>query len=526
MSQLQKYTLHASSLSWLSNRNLRWWSLAAGLSLGFSFPPYGITILAWISLVPLFLSARYLSPRSAFLNAWIFYLGVFAVAFHWPLLHVRVDTAIVSATAWVAFTMVLAVPTGCASWMTKRYRGVSPVWLAGLLILLLEFILRSGPVPMPWTSLGYSQASSDLAVRASFWMGSTGLSTALVLTNACVAYGLTQEKGQRLRVLLVSISMPILVVALGFTKPENEIFEHRTLAVIQPGFSPHEWSDIHDKGRVHRMIALSDSTIRSTSTQFDLVIWPETTLPVPDSRSGNERLITRLTNWTETHSVSLLTGGITVTGESLSSGPPYHNSALLFEPGARPALGSKNILVPFAEFVPLSNLFSFLERFAVPAGGVSGYLPGKVPSVLPLTGFQVGVFICFESAFPQYAAALRKGGSNLFIVLTQNGWWGGSAGYWQHLMYDRFRAVEQGVALVQASVDGISGMITPDGIAHDLTSIKTQATPVYEVPLYSSDTFYARFGDLWNWITLGIWFATLLFYGVRHQRRATSLFSP
>ncbi|GMQ80845.1 MAG: apolipoprotein N-acyltransferase [Rhodothermia bacterium] len=526
MSQLQEYTLHASSLSWLSARNLRWWSLAGGLSLGFSYPPYGVTILAWISLVPLFLSARYLSPRSAFLNAWIFYLGVFSVAFYWPLLHVRVDTAIVSAAAWLAFTMVFAVPTGCASWMTRRYRGISAVWSAGLLILLLEFIFRSGPVPMPWTSLGYSQASSGVVVRASFWIGSTGISTALVLTNACVAYGLLQEKGLRHRVFVVSISIPVLLVALGLTKPENKIVEQRNIAVIQPGFSPYEWSDIRDEGRVDRMIVLSDSVIRSSSRPFDLVVWPETTLPVPDSRSGNKALIARLTNWTETHSVSLLTGGITVEGESMSYGPPYRNSALLFEPGARPALGSKNILVPFAEFVPFSNKFSFLERFAVPAGGVSRYLPGKVPSVLPLTDFQVGVFICFESVFPKYAAALKNGGSDLFIVLTQNGWWRGSAGYRQHIMYDRFRAVEQGVALVQASVDGISGMITPDGITHDLTSIKTKATPVYDVPLYSSVTFYARFGDLWNWITLGIWFALLLFYGVHHKRGAVSLSPP
>ncbi len=525
MSQLQKYTIRAGSLSWVSGRGLWWWSLVAGLALGFSYPPYGITILAWISLVPVLLSAHYLSPRSAFLNAWIFYLGAFAVAFHWPLLHVRVDTVIISATVWIAFTMLLAVPIGCASWLTRRHRRISPVWFAALLILLLEYFLRAGPVPMPWTSLGYSQASSGIVVKASFWMGSTGISTLLVATNALGAYGLLQEKKSRARLLLASCSIPFMVVVLGLSKPENIVVEHRSVAVVQPGFSPVEWSDIHDESRVQKMIALSDSTIRSSSTKLDLIVWPETTLPIHESLSDREALTARLTNWTESQSIPLLTGGITSTGDSTSFGPRFHNSALLFTPGRPPVIGLKNILVPFAEFVPLSNLFSFLERLAVPAGGVSGYLPGKTPSVLSLGDFRVGVFICFESGFPGYAAALRDGGSDLFIVLTQNGWWRGSTGYWQHIMVDRFRAVEQGVALVQAGVDGISGMITPDGTAHDLTSIRKQATPVYNVPFYGGVTFYERFGDLWNWITLGIWLALLVFYGIRPARRAISRFS-
>ncbi len=526
MSQLQIYTLRPGGRSWLTTRNLRWWTLASGFALGFSFPPYGMTVLAWISLVPLFLSARFLPPRSAFVNAWFFYLGMFAVAFHWPLLHVRADTALVSATAWLAFTMVLAVPVGFSSWVSKRYSAVSSIWLTGLMILLVEFVLRSGPIPMPWTALGYSQASSGAVVRASFWMGSTGLSTALVIANASLAQGLLPEKRNRIRLIIASFSVPALVLALGLTKHSNETAEQKNIAVIQPGYSPDEWSDTHNESRVQKMIALSDSTIQSSSIQIDLVVWPETTLPIIDSRSEGHPLMKKLISWTESHSVSLLTGAITTTGESAGFGPPYYNSAILFAPGAAPSTRSKNILVPFAESVPLANLFSFLERFAVPAGGVAGYLPGGKPSVIASGGIHIGIIICFEIAFPQYASELKNNDSNLFIVLTQSGWWRGSAGYRQQIMYARFRAVEQGRTLVQASVDGISGIITPDAIVHDLTSIRTQATLVHRVSLYSASTFYGKFGDLWNWIVLGIWLSITLFYGVRQKHIASSLFAP
>ena len=123
--------------------------------------------------------------------------------------------------------------------------------------------------------------------------------------------------------------------------------------------------------------------------------------------------------------------------------------------------------------------------------------------------------IFFESIFSNYAARLTRNGSMFLIVMTQDGWWRSTTGYKQHFEFARFRAAEQGRTLIQASVDGISGLISSQGVIVDQTAIRSRASRIYQVPIMTHKTFYARFGDFWNWLILGIWFSIIVFQVVR-----------
>jgi apolipoprotein N-acyltransferase len=218
------------------------------------------------------------------------------------------------------------------------------------------------------------------------------------------------------------------------------------------------------------------------------------------------------------HGIPVLTGAIT---SSLSETDGYfQNSILLFEPGAALVRAAKNILVPFAEHVPLSGSLPWLRRFAVPAGGVVGYAPGHAPSVVKIHGAPVGVMVCFESAFPGYARRLESLGSEFFVVLTQDGWWRGNGALSQHFAMARFRAAETGRFLVQVGVTGITGLVDDTGRKLSVLPARIPGTTVYRIPLRSNRTVQARLGRWTVPVALGIWMVLIGLYGLRLREKS------
>lgn len=494
-------------------------SLLGGLALGFSYPPIGLFPLAWVALVPVLVGTRLLNRRDSFINAWLFFLATYVVAFGWPLFHERTDTAFISGLAWLALTLCLSIPFGLASRVSLRWPGVNAAWAAGLFLLLLEHLLRSGPVPMPWSALAHSQSTVDLTVRASVWIGASGVSTLVILTNLCLAQVFFSSGTSRWRYFFTAAGLPTVLSLLGAFSQIPISTRNLTLAALQPGNSPSSWANVNDLSRVDTLLSASTALLDTTDIAVNMVIWPETALPILPANMEESDVIRKISDWTSAHQVALLTGAITTaTSNRNARRPGFQNSAILFAQDGTVQVVSKNILVPFAEFVPFSNLFSFMRVLATPAGGVSGYLPGRKPSVMSIDGINMGVLICFESIFPAYARQLVSNGSEILIVLTQDGWWRSNRASAQHLAFGKFRAAESGRSVVQVSVDGLTGTIRADGRVMDQTDTRTRASRVYQIPLFTGTTFYGRYGDLWNWIFMGIWCSFLVFQGF-HSRQ-------
>ena len=85
-------------------------------------------------------------------------------------------------------------------------------------------------------------------------------------------------------------------------------------------------------------------------------------------------------------------------------------------------------LVPFGEYVP--RLFSFVNRITKEAGD---FAPGTRIVVFPMDGHSMGVFICYESAFPAEVRQFAKRGANLLVNISNDGYFGKSAAREQHL---------------------------------------------------------------------------------------------
>jgi apolipoprotein N-acyltransferase len=250
----------------------------------------------------------------------------------------------------------------------------------------------------------------------------------------------------------------------------------------------------------------------------DLVVWPENASDIDPLR--NEDAKSLILETVDTLDRPLIVGG-------LLQEPPGHvsNVALLFEPGkGNTARYVKRHPVPFAEYIPDR---AFWRTFSSEVDLVTrDFVPGPSPGVFDVTAadgtpIRAGLAICFEVAYDDIMRDVVTSGANVLVVQTNNATFGYTAESPQQLAISRVRAMEFGRSVVHVSTVGQSALITPDGTAHQVTSLFTQAVVRGALPLRDAQTLATRVGEAPEWVAAA---ALLVLVGarVRNRRPAAS----
>jgi apolipoprotein N-acyltransferase len=473
--------------------------LASGVLTALAFPKFDLSVLAWISLIPLFTVLSRTRPAQAFRYGLIGGLGFYGVLLYWiPAVpaHFGGMSVSLSLLVYVVFILFLALFWASFGLAFARVRAVFPraaYMAAPFLWVAFEYALTFVLTGFPWGLLGYSQYRNTPFIQLSAWTGVYGISFVLVLLQSTFVLAMTQRVKTP---FFAAMGLLVAVHAGGALVMRSTLSGGAPFkaAVIQGNTSSDiHWNAVSTDEIMEIFRAHTDLTRTAYYGGARLVVWPEFTVPLCFSCSGGIYRTFRdeLTRFAREKGCTLLLG----TNET--SGPPerqrYFNTSLCLHPDGSSTRYAKMHLVPFGEYTPYRKVFFFIEK-VTHAIGVS--TPGREVVLHEHAGRRFGSPICFEIIFPGLVRRFADKGADFLVTITNDGWYGRTSAPRQHFAIAVLRAVENRRFLLRAATTGVSGIIDPRGRILAESPIMTTAVLAGDVVPVKERTFYTRHGDV------------------------------
>ncbi len=375
-----------------------------------------------------------------------------------------------------------------------------PLLLAPVFWTAIEFY-RDRITGVPWNPLGGSQIDNIPFARIAQTTGVYGLSFAVMLVN-CAFVAALLLMGRRRINLLISAAAAALALQIGIlAKPEPFVATQQAVLVQQnvPLLDQPQWTPSYFDQTIADLVKTSvEAQPRQSTNNPGLIIWPESPAPFFISDPRVQRWLVAMAQDRNSY---LVIGSL---GETTDANGQTQNlnSALIMDPsGNTVGRYDKIHLVPFGEYVPFKSLLFFANKLT---REVADMARGTQRKVFDMNGTHVGVFICYESIFPNEVREFAANGGQVLINISDDLWYGETSAPWQHLQMTRMRAMENHRWLLLATNNGTTASIDPFGrvVKEAPRNVRTVLLAPYA--LENETTFYSRNGDVFAWICVVI----------------------
>ncbi len=376
------------------------------------------------------------------------------------------------------FGLFYAVP---ASLSCFAQSGFKRLFAFSGLFVFFEWVRSWLLTGFPWNLTGYIWNDVlPILQSASVW-GVYGLSLITVLTFSSGAFL------PKVKPLLMSMGILVILYGLGLFRlygASHDMVFGVQLRLVQPNIEQSlKWNPQKAEENLSKLIRLS----RENNQNITHVIWPEAAVSFLIDQNEMERL--RLMS-------AIRQGSFLITG-GLRGVDPIHkklsNSLFILDDMTNLiSYYDKSHLVPFGEYVPLKDIIPIPKVVPLPADfqagtGIRTITIPKAPTASPL--------ICYEIIFPGQVA-LKKPRPNWLLNITNDAWYGISAGPYQHLGIAQMRAVEEGLPVVRGTNNGISAVINPYGQIIASKGLGEEGIIDSPLPRSIDPTPYAKLGNL------------------------------
>jgi len=415
--------------------------------------------LGWVAIAPLWILVYDLPIRQRARLGYIAGFVSFWLINWWLVPTITNGAAAIGASPALGFVLSIVAVTFIAA-----VHGLQPMicallardkqWWTPLILAsawtFLDYLRDQGPLRHSWGALGFTQTTDALLLRGSPIIGQHGLTFLCALVSACAAlWWLTRRP--------VFAAMPIGVLVLwhlvGFV-PRAPIIGGKEVRVL---IVQTYVSSLGKNGGAGPFGQALEMTQRATKNkQFDLILWPETTMNLRKAGAGFYSGLDYAQWQQQGPKIPLLTGA-----RATTTGGQERNEAVLIMPDGSAQSYAKTRLVPFGERPPFVEWIPFLAQFAPDPLIERGDGPRTLN--LPLdNGQSVGInpAICFESCFPLWRDGKQFGFN---AILTNDEWFGWTEAPRQHRAMAQLRAVETGRPVVQSCNGRYSFYIGADG---------------------------------------------------------------
>ncbi|MEM7174570.1 MAG: apolipoprotein N-acyltransferase [Chlamydiota bacterium] len=448
---------------------------------------------------------------------------------------------------------IILVYLALALWLGVQFGGLSlllpaqaPIsWLRMLLIAsawtLCEWSRLFVFCGFVWNPLGLTLSAHPLPAQlASLW-GVFGLSFWVVLVNLIALNVFFAPKRRIVTAWLGCFLFPYIwgVLQIGYHSWRQHLVDRKklTVALVQPALFPDQkqlwpgsidrfvppfdqWQGIlsaletkRNQGKAFDLIVLPEAAVQFDAyacvyPYYDVVrhlgnVWQETQLDLkellraPLAKKSEGKWFVSNAFWVQSLANYYQSEVVVGLGDcDLETGDCY-NAAFHFVPKQKTIRRyEKQILLPLAEYLPLSFLQPLVARYGIH----SSFVPGKEAKVFS-DRFPMSISVCYEECFGDRMRAGRQKGAELFVNVTNDGWYPFSQLPKQHFAHSYLRTLENGVPLVRAcntgvtvAVDSLGQVIEQlEGESGDVETVS--GVLVSSVNLYSYKTLYTFWGD-------------------------------
>jgi apolipoprotein N-acyltransferase len=470
--------------------------LVLGALSGLAMPPVDAWWILGIT-IPLFLKF-FQTERSLFVQGWLFGFGYFIAVLHWIGFAFFVDAKV---DLWMmpfsvgGLAGVLAIYWGLVAWATHKLvqRGFA-VWLVFPLTLSiaewLRGILFTG---FPWAVPGLAADGMGGVAQLAAFIGMNGL-TLVILLWAAMPFAYFAGYKKIAGVVLLTLPLAWSFGEWRLAQNPTQFVAGVGVRLVQPNISQSDkWRGDNARAIFDQLLALSAKPPEN-GIEVTHIIWPESAVPflIDESPEGKAELRAMLGG-----KKVLLTGAVRRSSPRPINDvePEYFTSVLVFDGNAQVVASyDKWHLVPGGEYLPLAWLLEplgFRKVVSLPESFTAGRGPEAI--LIPGAGRALPQ-ICYEAIFPESITdSVHR--PDWIVNVTNDGWFGNSAGPYQHLAQLRLRAVEQGLPAMRAANTGISAVIDPVGRYLETIVLGTENTRDSSLPKKLQSTVYSVFGD-------------------------------
>ena len=464
-----------------------------GLASVLAFPPVGWVPALFVALPALVWQIDGTATRrAAFAVGWWFGLGHFMAGTYWISNSLLVEAdrfawlippTLVGVSAYLAVYPALAC--ACARWAAPGWPRVAALAVAWTGFEMLRGVALTG---FPWNPVGSVWTGIPAMMQPAAAVGVYGLGLATVALAAAPAL---LAAGRRSAVA-AAIGVPLALVlvwgggAIRLERAEPAIHPGVRIGIVQPAIPQHEKVRAALRARhFARHLAMTRTAADGGATHF---VWPETAIGFALARMpGAAEAIARVVP----EGGSVIAGSLRVTPRGERPRRVWNSLVAIDGAARRIAVYDKARLVPFGEYVPLRSILAFTQM----TGGRLDFSRGPGRRTLAVPGLPpFSPLICYEIIFPgRVVDPDRRPGWMLNV--TNDGWFGDSAGPYQHLAAAQMRAVEEGLPVLRAANSGISAVIDPYGRAIERLALGRRGVLEAALPMALEEpTAFARFG--------------------------------
>jgi apolipoprotein N-acyltransferase len=429
---------------------------------------------------------RSAAVRNAFSAGWWWGFGYFVAGFWWLGAAFLVEP---QDFVWAMPLGVLGLPAFLALFPALGFALARLGWSAGPSRILMlaaalgfsEWLREHVLTGFPWNDYGMALGNHLLLAQFAAIGGLPALNVLTVAIFAAPALFADVSRGQRRVPIGLLVAGGAFIALAGFgairlSAPRPKDLPGVNVRLMQPNIVEDEnFSPAHKDEIVAHYLSLSD---RATSPEHTgladvtLLVWPESAFPFiltedPPSLAAIGGALPANT--------TLVTGAarIGIVTQAGKDYPAYFNSMLAIARGGIILdTYDKVHLVPFGEYLPFESALMHLglHHFVHIPGG---FAPGFSHRLMHLPGLPpVMALICYEAIFPEEALPndLPPGTEPGFIInVTNDAWFGRTAGPYQHMAQARLLAIEEGLPMLRDANTGVSAVVDPYGrVLHQL----------------------------------------------------------